>query len=421
MSYFNNITGLSSLKRQYRALAKANHPDRGGDTAVMQAINTEFAQLFVIWKNRPDPEADASGYGPDGDGLSASEFQSRVYNEYRWEGENYKRTREYSVKRICEHIRAWLKETYPSYKFSVRMDYSKALSVSLLSADFYPFRDKSRLRGNLMNYSLSRDDSELTDRCREVMKNVCDYVASWNYDESDLMTDYFNVNFYADIEIGMYGRSFEYRPLSFKKTRPEYRPQLGPVGRAVRDAIGAGNAFLREKHWVDGEWVVDESRPLVLCKNDENHYHVYYSQPSLLKTRLEKIRAVGIDVTYQKGRIVLNGYSPELQAKLDKEAVEDKEREKAFYEKLDSKMSKTSSKTERVSQNGKEASSAGSPSVEIVDYSEKAFAVKGNTRPIATVLKSLGGKFNPRLSFGAGWIFSKAKEQAVREALALAG
>lgn len=25
----------------------------------MQAINTEFSRLFAIWKNRPDPEADA--------------------------------------------------------------------------------------------------------------------------------------------------------------------------------------------------------------------------------------------------------------------------------------------------------------------------------------------------------------------------
>lgn len=110
-----------------------------------------------------------------------------------------------------------------------------------------------------------------------------------------------------------------------------------------------------------------------------------------------------------------------MQTKLDREAAEDKEREKAFYEKMDSKISETSPKTEKVSQNGNEASSADSSGVKIVDYSEKAIAVKGDTRPIASVLKALGGKFNPRLSFGAGWIFSKTKEKSVREALALAG
>ena len=55
----------------------------------------------------------------------------------------------------------------------------------------------------------------------------------------------------------------------------------------------------------------------------------------------------------------------------------------------------------------------------IVDYSEKAIAVTGDTRPLADTLKALGGRFNARLSCGAGWVFSKKKEAEVREALAL--
>lgn len=55
----------------------------------------------------------------------------------------------------------------------------------------------------------------------------------------------------------------------------------------------------------------------------------------------------------------------------------------------------------------------------IVDYSEKAIAVVGETRPVADTLKGLGGRFNARLSCGAGWVFSKKKEAEVREALAL--
>lgn len=55
--------------------------------------------------------------------------------------------------------------------------------------------------------------------------------------------------------------------------------------------------------------------------------------------------------------------------------------------------------------------------VKIVDYSEKAIAVIGDTKPIKDVLKKLGGSFNARLSCGTGWIFSKKKECEVREAL----
>lgn len=58
------------------------------------------------------------------------------------------------------------------------------------------------------------------------------------------------------------------------------------------------------------------------------------------------------------------------------------------------------------------------PAFSVVDYSEKAIAVTGDTRAISDQLKALGGRFNPRLSCGAGWIFSKRKESEVRALLA---
>lgn len=57
-------------------------------------------------------------------------------------------------------------------------------------------------------------------------------------------------------------------------------------------------------------------------------------------------------------------------------------------------------------------------SIEFIDYSDKAFAVVGDTKSIKDLLKSLGGRFNPRLSCGAGWIFSKKKREEVEAALA---
>lgn len=54
------------------------------------------------------------------------------------------------------------------------------------------------------------------------------------------------------------------------------------------------------------------------------------------------------------------------------------------------------------------------PQIRIVDYSEKCFAVVGDTFPVRTQLKALGAwKFNKFLSCGAGWLFSKDKRQAV--------
>lgn len=57
--------------------------------------------------------------------------------------------------------------------------------------------------------------------------------------------------------------------------------------------------------------------------------------------------------------------------------------------------------------------------LQVVDYSERAIAITGDTRDVKTVLKSLGGRFNPRLSCGAGWVFPKVRKNEVLHALGL--
>jgi len=57
--------------------------------------------------------------------------------------------------------------------------------------------------------------------------------------------------------------------------------------------------------------------------------------------------------------------------------------------------------------------------LKIVDYSDKAFAVIGETKPIKDTLKALGGRFNMFLTCGAGWIFPKTKMNQVKLRLSL--
>lgn len=60
--------------------------------------------------------------------------------------------------------------------------------------------------------------------------------------------------------------------------------------------------------------------------------------------------------------------------------------------------------------------------LEIVDYSEKAIAVFGETKEIKEQLKEIGGRFNPSLRYNGekrtGWIFSKKQEDKVRKLFA---
>ena len=81
-------------------------------------------------------------------------------------------------------------------------------------------------------------------------------------------------------------------------------------------------------------------------------------------------------------------------------------REVSLYTKPEPKQNKTN-KPETIDAKG----------VKIIDYSEKAIAVVGDTRAIKDTLKTLGGRFNSHLTCGAGWIFSKTKEATLREAL----
>lgn len=61
MKYFAAINNLEELKREYKRLAMQHHPDRGGDTATMQAINAEydaaFARLRDVCDSAEDPQS----------------------------------------------------------------------------------------------------------------------------------------------------------------------------------------------------------------------------------------------------------------------------------------------------------------------------------------------------------------------------
>jgi hypothetical protein len=88
------------------------------------------------------------------------------------------------------------------------------------------------------------------------------------------------------------------------------------------------------------------------------------------------------------------------------------------YKVVEPKAKKSSVKTEKVEE-AKEVEAVTVEGLEIVDYSEKAVAVFGDTKAIKEHLKELGGRFNPSLNYNgekrAGWIFSKKQADKVKE------
>lgn len=88
------------------------------------------------------------------------------------------------------------------------------------------------------------------------------------------------------------------------------------------------------------------------------------------------------------------------------------------YKVIEPKAKKRSVKPEKV-EKAKEVEAVTVEGLEIVDYSEKAIAVFGDTKAIKEQLKELGGRFNPSLNYNgekrAGWIFSKKQADKVKE------
>lgn len=416
MKYFQSITSLSELKKQYRELVKNNHPDKGGDISVMQAINNEFEQLYNIWKDRKET-ADTTGYANDYEGATAKEYTQHVYEEYGWTGS--RRDRSYTRKELKVIFAKWLKETYKGCTFSISLSGYNSICVRLLKADFNPFKGEMKLKYSFSRYSIT-DDPELNDRAKEMFNNIESYLMSYNYDHSDLMTDYYDVGFYLDMVIGSGKTPFK---VEIPKSRrasgacsAEFKYKEGPAHQAIKKALGK-QYFADVVNYglvLGSDYIYNDS--VFFSENN-------YSAPKTMRKKMDKLLSVGIVTKAKYGCIVFVGYTPEVEKAL---ADEDRAKEEAFKawqeeqhtgKKQETKRESTKEQPEQEQNQTAEEIGA----FKIVDYSEKAFAVVGDTREIKDTLKQHGGRFNPSLNVDgskcAGWIFSKKNLDAVRLAL----
>ena len=322
MTYFQNIHSLAELKKEYRRLAMLHHPDKGGDTALMQQVNTEFGKLFEVWKDKPCVSTTPTGYEHDFQDATAKEYTEYVYNEYRWKGRNYNGQ---SAPEITELVRAWLKETYPRYTFSVRRDGYNSILIRLMKADFEAFtRESGKVQGDINHYNIQASDS-LTDRAKEVMTNVRDFVMSYNFDESDPMTDYFHTNCYLTLGIGSYRQPYRVELPGLKsKDKPQaFKHPEGPAHKALRQALGKARFDFITSLRFSGKLILGEDA----YGSTGEHYFwpKQYSSARNAQKRMDKLSEVGIRCRltgYNGGYIEFLGYTPETENLLEQEREE---------------------------------------------------------------------------------------------------
>lgn len=321
--YFQNISSLADLKKKYRRLAIDNHPDKGGSTETMQRINAEFERLYVVWKDVPAVTSDFNGYENDYNGATAGEYTRYVYDEYRWCGSNYKGQ---SSPEIVVIIRQWLKDTYPKYKFSVRRDGYSSIYVSLMSADFEAFTKESGLVHTSFNHYRIEREKGLTDRAREVMMNVMNFVMSYNFDNSDPMTDYSCTNFYLTLGIGKWSAPYKVMlpRIDTKGPKPKtFRHPEGQAHRAIRQALEKGRFDFIPGHQHSGYMVYGSDH------YDYQGTHYFwpktYSSAKNAQKRIDRLTNAGIVcrlTEYNRCYIRFIGYTHGTEQQLEKEHQE---------------------------------------------------------------------------------------------------
>ena len=236
MKYFIKKMTLDEVKAAYRAAAMRLHPDRGGSTAAMQELNNEFEIAFAIAQKFEKADATYTKRQPK-TAESAGSYRRQFYTANGWQGERYNSN--LSTKDIAQLIREYVKTAHPTYRFSITSDvdsitialteYPVELTNSELMLKYYHTNYHKRWsyvpsKGNIETVSMTQSDIEEwskyqveTANCEQkfgksdtwlnpavyaVLKDVQDFMNSYNYNDTDSREDYFDRNFYDYVQIG---------------------------------------------------------------------------------------------------------------------------------------------------------------------------------------------------------------------------
>ena len=116
MKYFNNVSTLEDLRRQYKELLKKYHPDNPqSSTEACQEINAEYYRLFKVLKDKHESKPDKT--------TDSTNTKQTSYNDNKYDWENDKALREILQKIInfdgieIEIVGAWLWVSGNTYIF----------------------------------------------------------------------------------------------------------------------------------------------------------------------------------------------------------------------------------------------------------------------------------------------------------------
>lgn len=106
----------------------------------------------------------------------------------------------YITKETVKDIRNALKKEFPQTKFSVRLFHNMKVSVSIMTSPYFDDDINMNINHNWLD-RYPEDAKVFLKRVDEIIRTTGDY-----YNNTDIMTDYFDVAFYYDIEVGKWDK-----------------------------------------------------------------------------------------------------------------------------------------------------------------------------------------------------------------------
>ena len=147
----------------------------------------------------------------------------------------------YSTKDITKYVRQRLRAEFKDLKFSVRCEYysmGSSMHITILESKKVRFVKKyeeitdsevlsmmsarndteAEVRGRIKklqdtnNYQVNQyhieTDWQFTEEGKKVLKRVLEIANKYNHDNSDIQSDYFDVNYYLHINLGRWDKPF---------------------------------------------------------------------------------------------------------------------------------------------------------------------------------------------------------------------
>ena len=176
----------------------------------------------------------------------------------------------YDLKIVNQKIREDLKEQFPNLSFSVKKD-NQTIYISLLAGNIQPFATSSEAekKGYIqVNKNYIDDDQSLSQEGKSAMKGVKEIAQKYNYDNSDPMTDYFDVNFYLRLSIGSYDKPYQYKANSKSSKIPPQaktsssQSQSSSTGEKLLEQFNGWKMYMRNVKGKDVFVIIkDKSTP----------------------------------------------------------------------------------------------------------------------------------------------------------------